>query len=140
MFSGVIDFLYLVNQIWFNSWSSILFWLFIIILYWKGGNCIIIKKRSMKSITRVPVGHDQNKPIPFLMKLVHFFCNGKLLLSLVSQYYELCFSSPFFINNGRLLFSLVSQYYELWFFPIFFLIPFKVLEEMLESNVFDWVL
>ena len=56
--------------------------------------------------------------------------------------YELCLPQPppppFFY--GKLLFSLVYQYYELWFFPLCFLIPFKVLEEMLESNVFDWVL
>ena len=51
MFSRVINFLYLLNQIRFNSWSLILY----------------------ESITRVPVGHDQNKPILFLMKLVHFF-------------------------------------------------------------------
>ena len=101
MFSRAINFLYLLNQIRFNSWSSIMY----------------------ESIMRIPIGHDQNKPILFLMKLVHFFffCNGRLLLSSISQYYELCFSSPFFFYNGRFLFSLVSQYHELRFFPLFFL-------------------
>ena len=101
MFSRVINFLYLLNQIRFNSWSSILY----------------------ESITRVPVGHDQNKPILFLMKLVLFF-----FFFVMADYYFLQYLNtmnfvfpPLFFYNGRLLFSLVSQHYELRFFPFVFL-------------------
>ena len=72
----------------------------------------------------------------YLSFLMNFFFQWQIIIFFN---YELCFPQPPFFN-GKLLFSLVYQYYELWFFPLCFLITFKVLEGMLELNVFDWIL
>ena len=84
MFSRAINFLYLLNQIRFNSWSSIMY----------------------ESITRIPIGHDQNKPILFLMKLVHFFF-------VMADYYFLQYLNTMNFVFPPFFFFIMAEFYFL---------------------------
>ena len=85
MFSRAINFLYLLNQIRFNSWSSIMY----------------------ESIMRIPIGHDQNKPILFLMKLVHFF------FFVMADYYFLQYLNTMNFVFPPFFFFIMAEFYFL---------------------------